>query len=118
MSCSGTPRHSAQEGAGDGTSNLPVTSQTALPPEPHAALWPFGEGENRTDGLGSSGCSAGPLAGGEGGLDGQDAGYGLGLARLGSLPWSDGRLHGGGGVSEPGVKGGGGGGGRSQPHTM
>ena len=31
VSCSGTPRHSAR----DRTSNLPVTSQAALPPEPH-----------------------------------------------------------------------------------
>ena len=35
VSCSGTPRHSGLGGAGDRTSNLPVTGQTALP---HATL--------------------------------------------------------------------------------
>ena len=33
-SCSGTPLHSSR-GAGDRTSNLLVTSQPALPPQPH-----------------------------------------------------------------------------------
>ena len=32
-----TPRRSASQGVRDQTSNLPVTSQLALPPEPHAA---------------------------------------------------------------------------------
>ena len=35
--CSGTPRYSTLGGAGGRTSNLPVTSQPALPPETHAA---------------------------------------------------------------------------------